>query len=944
MKHLRLLKLLVASLTLLTIFGIIHAQNTPIPMDKRFKIGKLPNGMTYYICKNAKPEKRVELRLAVNAGAVQEDDNQLGMAHLVEHMCFNGTAHFPKNDLIHYLQSVGVGFGDGINGYTSFDETVYMLTVPSDSVNVLNNGILVMEDWANAVSFDTAEISKERGVVIEEWRLRLGAYQRMQNKYIPILLKGSKYANRLPIGTKESILQTSPENIIRYYKEWYRPELMAFIVVGDINPDSIEKKIINDFSKIKSPATVRPKETYKIEDNIEPLVCVVSDKENTGTRITLAFKTAKAPSATLNDYKQGIIYSMFCGILNQRLNELTKKSEPPFLGAGAYYGNLWVRTREAFQVSINVKEDGTEKGLKAVLTEIERVKRYGYTQPELDRLKKIYLKNSESQYNERDKQESGNIVWSCVSSFLENESVPDVEFRYEFLKKNIETIQLSDINKLAGEWITDKNEVAIVMGIEKEGVTLPTEQELKTTLAWAKKIDIEPYKENLIATNLMTKKPKAGVIVSEKQITTTGITELILSNGLKVAFKPTDFKNDEIQMFAYSEGGTSLFGTEYKLSGQFASSIVSEGGIDKFSKIDLNKMLAGKNASAGPFISDIKSGFSGQSSVSDFETMLQLVYLYFTSPRRDEETYKSLVNRISASYKNALSSPNSYFFNQVQLRTYNNNPDAPGVFPSEKDWQQLSLEKAMEVYKRSFSNASNFTFMFVGSFKPETMKPLLETYLGSLPSTGKTETFVDKGLRPITGPVSEIINKGTDPKTMVYLTINDTTKWSVENSHSLWSIKNIMDRIYTDKLREEMSGVYGFSIRADVERFPYENYNFTMTIPCSPDNADKLVNAVISEIERIKTKGFTKEEIEKEKESQRRERESDLKLNGGWMFIIDRAYSIDKNFERAEKPYKLIELVTVENLNEIAKKYLDTSKMVRFTLYPENFKKDSALK
>lgn len=939
MKHLRLCALLVVSLYLLTTTGNLIAQTTPIPIDKNIRIGKLPNGMTYYVCKNTKPEKRVELRLAVNAGSVQEDTDQLGMAHLVEHMCFRGTSHFPQMELLHYLQSVGATFGPDINAYTSFDQTVYLLTIPSDSEKILNNGMQIMEDWAHTVTLDTADISKERGVVLEEWRLRLGAYQRMADKYIPVLLKGSKYADRLPIGTKESILHTSDDNIKRFYKEWYRPDLMAIIVVGDIDPDKMEQKIKTDFSSIKPPAIIRPKETYLVDNNDDPLVCTVSDKESTNTHIMLAYKTSTAPKASIDDYRQRIIRGMFCGMLQQRLDELTKMADAPFLGSWPYYGKLWIRTREAFQVWTNVKEDGIDKGLKAVLTETERVKRYGYTQQELERYKKIALKNAETAYNERDKQESGKLVWKCVDNYLENEPIPGVEFAYEFLKNNIESIQLSDINKLASEWITDKNQVAIVLGIDKEGVTLPTEHELKADLAWVKTIAIEPYKEDIIASSLMIDKPKAGKIVSEKQIPNTGITELTLSNGLKVVLKPTDFKNDEIQMQAFSEGGSSLFGTEYKLSAQFAPSIISESGIDKFSKTDLDKLLAGKKVSVNPFINLEKSGMKGSCSVADIEAMLQLTYLYFTSPRRDDGAYSAVTERFSSMYKNALSNPASYFFNQVQLKLYNNNPDVPGVFPSEKDWQQLSLDKSLEVYKREFSNASNFTFTFVGSFKTEQIKPLLETYLANLPSTGKTETYIDRGFRPITGPVAEEINKGMDPKTFIFLNLTGPASWSKIESHALWSLSQILDRAYIDKLREEMSGVYGFNIFGDVIHVPYDHFDFTMVIPCAPENADKLVNAVITEMERMKTQGPTKEELEKEVASQKRAIETGLKENSWWMFSIDRIYSLEKEFGRVETPYSLVEMLTPELLKATAQKYLDTSKIVRYTLYPDNYKK-----
>jgi zinc protease len=939
------LKNLISCFFLYGLISLTQAQNSPIPIDKRIKIGKLPNGMAYYICKNAKPEKRVELRLAVNAGAVQENESQLGMAHFAEHMCFNGTVHFPKNDLIHYLQSVGVGFGDGINGYTSFDQTVYMLTVPSDSEKILNNGILIMEDWANGVTFDTGEISKERGVILEEWRLRLGANKRMENKYIPVLLKGSKYANHLPIGTKESILQTPPDSIKRFYNDWYRPDLMAFIVVGDIDPDKMEQKILAEFSLLKEPSVVRKKGIYKVDDNIDPLVCVVSDKENTRTNIRVAYKTESKPIRSLDDYKYVIRRNIFCSILNQRLSELTQSPNPPFLYASAYYGNLWVRTLEAFQVNVGVKEDGVERGLKTALIEIERVKRFGFTQPELIRMKKNFIKGAENSYNERDKQESGNLVWDCVYHFLDNDPIPGIEFYYNFIKNYIDSIHLEDINKLANEWITDKNQVAIVTGVEKEGVSLPSEETIKSELAWAKSQNIEPYKETQVASSLMNKKPVPGKVVSQKLVSGTGITELMLSNGVRVVLKPTDFKNDEINMQSYSEGGNSLFGNEYKLSAQFATSIISQSGLDKFSNMEIRKILAGKNAGAQPYISNYYSGIDGNSSASDIETMFQLAYLTFTAPRCIDSIYTSVVSRIAAQYKNELSNPQSYFYNQVRLIKYNNNPDAPGVFPNDKDWQNLTPAKVMEVYKRCFSNAANFTFFLVGSFKNEQIIPLIETYLGSLPSTGKKETYVDKGLRPIEGPLNKDILRGEDPKSIVYLCIDDKSKiWSKKESHLVYSLCNILRNIYTDKLREEMSGVYGFGIGGDVESIPYNNFSFYMTIPCAPENTDKLTNAVYAEIERIKKQGPTAAELEKEVAKQKRELEVNQKENWWWMFVIDRSYRLEKDFNRVEKPYELVDLLTIENMKETANKYLESSKMVRFNWYPEKLGKDTGTK
>jgi zinc protease len=946
MKHLKYSKLIAISLSLLIAAGIIDAQNTPIPNDSTVHIGKLPNGLTYYIQKNKKPEKRIELRLAVNAGSVQEDDDQLGLAHFCEHMCFNGTSHFPKNDLIHYLQSVGVNFGPEINGYTSFNETVYMLTLPSDSVKIVNNGFQIMADWAHAVTFDTAEINKERGVLIEEWRNGRGAGQRMRDKYLPVALYGSKYAKRLPIGTKESIEKSSFNSIKRFYTDWYRPDLMAFIVVGDINPDSVENKIKAYFSTIPTGSSQRIKEEYKISDNKEPLLSIVTDKENTGISIEISLKTPKKIEKTLDDLGDQIMHSMFCNMINQRLNEITKKPNTPFMSSGLGFGSFWVRTCDAYTVSIRVKEDSVLTGIKAVMTEIERAKRYGFLQAELDRVKLNMIKGLENAYNERDKRESGNLVGSLVDNYLESSPIIDIAFIYNYVKEKLPSIKLSDVDKLVNDWAKEENKVIIITGIEKQGLTLPKESQVLSAINEVRNIKIEPYKEDKLAKELIAKnkKPAPGKIVSEKAIGTLNITELKLSNGLTVILKPTDFKNDEIQMNSFSEGGNSSFGREYKLSADFVTSIVCQGGVGQFPLIDLNKMLAGKNVGVSPYISSLYSGFSGSSSVADLETLFQLVYLYFTEPRRDVTTYEAFVQRTRESYKNLLSNPRNYFSNEANKIRYRNSPEIPGLFPVEEDWNNLSIDKAFEIYKKNFSNASNFTFMFVGSFKPEVIKPLIKTYLGALPTKNKPETYVDKKIRPAEGPINENIYKGKDPKALVTLSLSSPAKFSKLNAHVAWSLGNILQRIYTDKLREDMSGVYSIGLSCTIAKEPYENFSFGMNIPCAPENADKLVNAVYAEIERIKKEGVTADELKKEVESQIRGTEVNEKLNGWWMYYLNLILKTEKEYGRLEKPNELSEMLSSDLIKEIANKYFDTSKMVRITLLPEDSKKESVMK
>ncbi|MBN2484397.1 MAG: insulinase family protein [Bacteroidales bacterium] len=919
-----------------------YAQPTKIPVNPDVKFGKLDNGLTYYIQKNKKPANRVEFRLAVNAGSVQEDNKQIGMAHFVEHMCFNGTENFPKNNLIHYLQAMGANFGPDINGYTSFEETVYMLSVASDSASIVDSTMLIMLDWAHAVTFDPLELEKERGVILEEWRIGRGAGQRMRDKYIPVLLKGSKYAERLPIGTKESIESTPYDDIVRFYKTWYRPELMAFVVVGDIDPDEMEAKIKARFSKIKKSDSPVEKEQYSIEDNKEPLVAIVSDKENTQTVISLSYKSDNIHKIeTLDDFLALFERSIFAAMLNDRLEEISKKADAPFLYAYGYYGKLWVRPREAFQVSMYAKQDRIADALTVCLTENERVKRYGFTEAELERNKKKMLSSLENAYLDKDNQESSNLTWQYVYNFLENEPMPGIEFQYKFIKENIDKIKLENINKLAQKWIRNENQVLVLQGIEKEGFALPSEQEIKNILASSSSLVVEPYTENTVNSELFTQNVAPGKVVSTNVKESIGLTEITLSNGLKVLLKPTTFKNNEILMSAYAEGGTSRFSHSYKLASSFTSSVIYESGVSNFNRIELEKALAGKQVNVGPYVSPLYSGFNGSSSVADFETMLQLTNLYFTNPRIDEPAFNTVVTQRKEMYKNALSNPIRYFYNQAQYIMYNHHPETPGVLPVEKDWENLSLEQIREIYSKSFDNAANFTFMFVGSFKNEEIIPLLEKYLGSLPSSAEKSAFVDKNIRPVAGPLNEAVYKGTDPKSYVILSLTAETEWSKRESHGFWSLCQILQRVLTDKLREEMSGVYGFGISGDVTKDPYESYYFQVIIPCGPENAERLVAATLEELERMKTDGPTQDELDKEITTQRRAEEKNLEDNSNWIWRLNRMYQVDKELGRAEKPYELCEMLTIDLMREMAQKYLKTENMVRITLYPEGYEKES---
>lgn len=929
------LSLLCLSLSFL-LATLSQAQSPQLPFDANVKVGKLNNGLTYYIQHNKKPEKRVELRLVVNAGSVQEDDQQLGMAHFVEHMCFNGTEHFPKNDLIHYLQSIGTNFGPEINGYTSFDETVYMLTVPSDSASIMDNAFQIMADWAHGVTFDPEEVEKERGVILEEWRLGRGADQRMRDKYLPMMLQGSKYADRLPIGTKESIENTSYDDIVRFYKTWYRPDLMAFIVVGDIEPSEVESLIASKFAAIPAPKNSVVKEQYSIDANKEPLISVVSDKENTRTTIEILYKTqSPVISQTEKDFEQGISRNLFCNMLNQRLSEKSREANPPFIGSGTGVTNIATKNLNAFYFYALTKEDGMQKGLETGFTELQRAKKYGFTQAELDRKKKAMLKYTESAYLDRENQQSGNLVWRLQNHFLKGEIPTDLEFNYEFMKAHMDGITLNEVNAWADKLIIDNNQLVIATGVEKDDVTLPQKDEISDWLVDFSKIKVEPYEEKVIDNNFFTKQVTPGTVVNRKVIGETGVTEYTLSNGLKVVLKPTDFKANEILMSAFAEGGLSNYPYEYTVFGGLIPQIVNLSGVDKYSKTDLDKVLEGKVMSVNPYISDIYSGFNGNSNVADFETMLQLTHLYFTSPRTDTTAFLSYTTKIHQYLQNVLSSPTQYFFNETQYIRYGYNPETPDVIPTDEDWKHISYSKMLEVYHNCFKNAADYTFMFVGSFDNETVLPLLEKYLGSLPSSGTKSTFKDRGVHPLNKAINEKVYKGQDPKSFVVLNLYGEAQWSKYDSHNFWSLCQILQKVYTDKLREEMSGVYGFSINGDLYATPNNHYGFRMVIPCAPENADKLVEATIQEIERMKKEGPTDEELQKEIESQRRRAEKEELENNSWLWKLNRIYMVDKEYGRIEHPYELCKIMTKESMKEVANKYFDLSKLQRITLYPE---------
>lgn len=929
------------TLLLLFIVSLVHAQesaitgslDTPLPTDPEVIMGKLSNGLTYYIRQNEKPEDKVELRLVVNVGSMMEDEDQLGLAHFVEHMAFNGSKNFEKNELVSYLQSVGVKFGADLNAYTSFDETVYILPVPSDDEEILDKGLLVLEDWAHNISFTDEEIDKERGVVIEEWRLGRGANQRMRDEWFPVMFQDSRYAERLPIGKKEVLESFDYETIRKFYKDWYRPDLMSVIAVGDIDPIVMEKKIKEQFGKIKAVKNPRERKFYEVPDQDNTAISIVTDPEASFTQIQLIYKQDNKDTKTLNQFRRDISYNLYSGMITKRLDELKQSPEPPFFFASTSYGSM-VRTKSNYSSFAVVGENGVEKGLSTLVMENQRVKKFGFTKGELERYKADMLNNMEQAYNEAEKTESERYASEYVRNFLSDEPIPGITFEYDFYKKILPTITVEEVNSLAKEWISNSNRVVVITGPEKEGVIMPTEEEVEKILFKAGLAKISPYDDGVVGAALLDDEPVPGKVTSSKELATVGATEIILSNGLKVVLKSTDFKNDEILLRAFSPGGQSIYPDEDNENASFSSQIINESGVSEFSVTALQKMMSGKTVQVNPFIGGLTEGINASAAPKDLETMFQLIYLYFTNPRKDSKSFESFKSKNKMLLGNLMSNPQFYYSDQVSRILTQNHPRGGG-FPTPEDLDAINFERSFDIYQDRFADASDFTFVMVGNFDIAKITPLLETYLGSLPSTSRGESWKDMGVRPPSGKVEKTVTKGTDQKSLVTIVYTDETDFSKESNYDLRTLGELLSIKLIELLREEKGGVYGVGASGSLSQYPYESYNFRISFPCSPDNVDDLVKATFEEIEKIKNEGVSDEDINKLKETQKRERKENLMKNEYWLNSLYSYLFNGYDLSDYYKYEKQIEALNSTDLQEAAKKYLDQEEYIKIVLKPE---------
>ncbi|MEP6927165.1 MAG: insulinase family protein [Ginsengibacter sp.] len=910
--------------------------NDTLPVDPNVKIGKLSNGLTYYIRQNKKPEQKVELRLAVNAGSILEDESQQGIAHLSEHMAFNGTTHFQKNDIISFLQTIGVKFGNDLNAYTSFDETVYILPIPTDKPGNLDKGFQILEDWAHNVTYKNEDIEGERPVVLEESRLGKGARDRMFRKIYPQLFAGSLYATRLPIGLDSIIKNQNYDTIRKFYKDWYRPDLMAVIVVGDIEPGKAEELIKKYFSGLVNPKNERPRIYAPVPAYQKNESKVVTDKEATSYSLIVNYSSEKThPTLTLGEYKDDLTKQIFTTLLNQRLRELTQKENPPFIFAFTNFGS-YARGYESFSGTIGTGDKDATTGLKAFEEELERVKKYGFTKPELDRAKSDMLTQMEQMYNEKNKTESENYAAEYLRNFLTQETIPGIENENSYYKELLPLITIEDVNNIGKKLQQNSNQFIALTGPEPAaGKKLSASDDLLAVVASVEKMDIKPYEEKAISSSLMTTVPKPGKIISTKKNAVSGTTEFILNNGVTVTIKPTDFKNDEILMSAVRPGGKNNYGLKDKYNAEYAVAIINSMGVGNFSPVDLHKVLTGKTARVSPVISDISEGMNGNSSVKDIETMMQLLYLNFTSPRLDTGLFKSYIQKNKAQLAFLSANPQVTFIDTLFKTIYHNDPLAPVVIPKPEYFDQVNLNRVMQIYKERFGDVNGMHFTFVGSFKENDLQPLIEKYIASLPSTSKKFTYADNKVRPIKGKVNINVNKGKEQKSFILAVYSGEVPYSDALDLKADAISEILNIRIIEELREKIQGIYGGGTRAQFEKFPYSHYSFILQFPCGPEKVDTLLYAANKEIQNLIKDGPSKENLEKVKQQWREKYKVDKKENATWLSELESFYFPGNNPDYFINYEKYVSALTPKEVQDAAKLFFSTNNVVTGILRPE---------
>jgi zinc protease len=912
-----------------------YALTQLMPVDPEVVLGTLPNGLRYYVRPNLRPARRVELRLVVKAGSVLEDADQQGLAHFVEHMQFEGTRNFPQQGINDFLASLGLGIGADANAQTSYDDTSYILRVPTGSPAVLDRALQVLKDWAGAATFEPSAIERQRGIVLSEWRQHLGAGERTRDKLRRVQLEGSQYAVRPPIGDPDILRKAQREQLVRFYRDWYRPDLMAVIVVGDIDRDAVVGMIKSHFSPLTNPVPSRPRPAFDVPERPGTRYSIITDKETVATSVGISDLRPARPQDTVGGYRQIMMDGLFGDMLDARLNELTQRENPPFLRAGAQRSLFATpRTKDEAEVLALVPNGGVARGLDAIVVELERVAQFGFTSTELARSKQSRMLSYERSVTESPDRESESRAEEYTRNFLQNEALPTIWQELAFHRRFLPGITLAEVNALSAQWFPDQNRLVIVSAPETAGVTLPDQAQLAAVVKTATGKKIQPYVDVDAGQSLMDAAPKPGTIVRTTP-RSGGVTEWTLSNGATVVLKPTTLKEDQILFRATASGGTSLASDADFISARAADDVIPAGGVGRFNDTTLDRMLSGKAVAVLPYFGEITQGMTGGSTPQDLETMFQLLYLRFTQPRSDPAAFAAVVSQRKGLLANQLASPEIVFSRTLASALSKDHPRRQPETPATID--QWDLTKAMNFYKARFADASKFTFVFVGSFTPEMLEPFVETYVASLPSTRTGETWRDLGITPPVGVVQKTVEKGIAPKSQVAIVFSGAFTYTDANLLALRTMTQVLQGRLFEAIRQQLGGTYSIEVEPLTQKSPRPEYSVRISWTCDPARVETLVQRVFDEIAFVKRTAISFDQVRRIRTALQQDFEEDSASNGYLLNQIARRYE-DGTPEDVANVFNMpdqILMLSGAAIQQAANAYLNTDNYVRVTLMPE---------
>ena len=909
--------------------GAYQARAQQLPLDTAVHTGKLANGFTYFIRHNEEPKNRVVMFMVNKVGSILEDDDQRGLAHFMEHMSFNGTTHFPKNELVDYLQKNGVRFGADINAYTSFDETVYQLPLPADKPEVVKQGLEIMHDWAHGATLDPAEIDKERGVVLEEKRLGKGAGERMRRQYFPVILNNSRYANRIPIGTDEILNNFKPATIRRFYDDWYRPDLQAIIVVGDIDAKQMEQMIKARFADLKNPAKERPRTKYTVPLTGKNQFIAVTDPEMTATTLDVMYKQPELPSQTAGDYREMIKRELFNMMINGRLGELSRQADPPFLHGSIAIHNV-IAGVDAYDISVTARPGELRKGFEALWQENERLKRFGFTATEFERSKTRYLATMESILKEKDKTPSARFVNEYVKYFLQGTASPGITYEYQLVKQLLAKLPVGELNALAKT--SESNRDILLLAPQKDKAGLPAEAEIMNWMNAATAVNIKPYVDDIGNEKLLAAEPVPGKIISKVTDTTNGTTMLKLSNGIRVLLKPTNFQNDQLDFNAFAPGGTSLYSDEDYQSA-VAANMIPSFGAGNYNTTELNKYTQLKRIGIQTGIDERWETINGGSLTKDVEAELQLLYAQLTAPRKDSMQFKGIMARLKDGLANRSSSPASVFQDTVNAVLNGYNVRRTGL--TVQKLEQINLDKAYHIYKERFADFSGFTFVFIGNIDTAKVYPLIEKYLASLPAAGQTVQAKDLHIHIPEGVITKTVYKGTEPRATVDLVFSGLFDFSFADKLKMSALNETLQIRLIERLREDESGVYSPNVSVSCEKLPEQRFELSVSFGCAPQNVDKLIASALDEIEKLKTTGPLQVNLDKFKAEYGNTWELNLKSNMFWQYYLTSQLQNGEDLNQYQGYVKTLNAITVDDVKAMAAKYLTGKNYIKLVLLPE---------